>query len=72
MNTKPVVAQINQLLGPLGFVRQKMTWNRTLGPFVDVVDLQLSKTGDAVTVNAGVLRPSVHKACWGADAPLFC
>lgn len=71
MNTKPVVAQLDQLLGSLGFARQKMTWNRKVGPFVDVVDLQPSKTGDALTVNAGVLHPGVHKVCWGDDAPAF-
>jgi len=71
MNTKPVVTQLDQLLGSLGFTRQKMTWNRKVGLFVDVVDLQPSKTGDALTVNAGVLHPGVHKVCWGDDAPVF-
>jgi len=71
MNTKPVVAQLDKLLASVGFTRQKMTWNRKTAPFVDVVDLQPSKTGDALTVNAGVTDPRVHKVCWGEDTPAF-
>ena len=71
MNTKPVGTQLDKLLGSAGVTRQKMTWNRKAGAFVDVVDLQPSKAGDALTVNAGVIDPSVHKICWGEDPSAF-
>jgi hypothetical protein len=71
MNTTAVATQLDKLLCPVGFTRQKMTWNRKASPFVDVIDLQLSKAGDALTVNAGVIDPSVHKACWGENLPSF-
>jgi hypothetical protein len=36
---------------------------------VDVIDVQVDKAKDAVTVNAGVLAPEIYRACWGADPP---
>jgi hypothetical protein len=61
--------RIDELLKPLGFIRQKMTWNRRAGSFVDVIDLQAGKTGDTVTINAGVLHPEIHMKCWGTEPP---
>ena len=69
MNQKTVIAKLDALLIPLGFARQKFTWNRRSASVVDVVDVQLSKAGDAVTVNAGVLDPEVHVALWGSKPP---
>jgi len=62
---------VDQVLQPLGFVRRKGTWNRKADRFVDVIDLQVSKAGDAVTINAGVLEPIVHTRFWGTAPPLF-
>jgi len=69
MNQKTVIAKLDALLIPLGFARQKFTWNLRSASVVDVVDVQLSKAGDAVTVNAGVLDPEVHVALWGSKPP---
>jgi Domain of unknown function (DUF4304) len=65
MTTKTLVAHLDGLLKPLGFVRQKTTWNRRSASVVEVIDIQVSKAGDAVTVNAGVLDPEVHTILWG-------
>lgn len=69
MNTKPVIARMDELLKPLRFTRHKAIWNRRSDRFVDVVDLQTSKAGDTVTINAGVLHPEVHRKCWATELP---
>lgn len=71
MNTKTVIAQLNQLIAPLGFVRRKTTWNRESGSLVDVIDIQVSKAGDAVTANVGVLDRGIHEIFWGDRSPDF-
>lgn len=53
----------------MGFRRQKANWNRPSSSFVDVIDVQVSKAGDALTVNAGVMDSEVYKQCWGSDPP---
>src|SRR5262245_56135377 len=78
MSTKTVIARMEEVLRPLGFHRTKTsggsplvkTWNRLAGPFVDAVDVQVSKDGDSITINAGVLEPKVYEMCWGMQAPL--
>ncbi|MDF3058138.1 MAG: hypothetical protein K0R17_2353 [Rariglobus sp.] len=71
MKTNLVVLQIDKLLGSAGFIRRKMTWNRSNNSYVDVIDLQLSKAGDAITINAGVMDQWVYKICWDAPPPTF-
>lgn len=68
---KTVVTKLDNILRPLGFSRRKATWNRTTGAYVDVIDVQTSKAGDAVTVNCGVLVPDVYVRCWGGEPPRF-
>jgi len=67
MTRAATVKRLDAQLAPLGFTRKKLTWNRTSGRFVDVVDLQISKEGDALTVNAGVADPEVYAGCWGHE-----
>jgi len=67
MSTRSVIAHIDELLKPLGFARHKATWNRQSDSFVDVIDVQTSKAGDTMTINAGVLYPEVHRKCWGTE-----
>lgn len=69
--TKVVLKGLDELLLPLGFRRQKETWNRRSGPLVDVIDVQVSKAGDTMTANVGVLDPEIHSQCWGEDPPSF-
>jgi len=71
MSTKTVIAQFNQLIAPLGFVRRKTTWNRESGSLVDVIDIQVSKAGDAVTANVGILDRCIHEIFWGDRSPEF-
>lgn len=64
MTRKAVIEQANDLLEPLGFVRKGMLWNRKANTIVEVVDLQVSKAGNAVTVNAGIFRSDVYEKIW--------
>lgn len=70
MSAAPLVRRIEALLTPLGFKRRGRTWNRSAGRLVQVIDLQVSKAGDAVTVNAGVMDPDVYARCWGSSASI--
>jgi len=67
MNTKSVITSMDELLKPLGFARNKTTWNRKSDSFVDVIDVQTSKAGDTITINAGVFHPDVHRKCWATE-----
>jgi Domain of unknown function (DUF4304) len=71
MTDKRVISKLDELLSPLGFARRKSTWNRRVGLVVDVIDVQVSKAGDAITVNCGVLDRDVHATLWGEDPPEF-
>lgn len=69
MSTKRVIERMDEVLIPLGFHRKKANWKRSSGLFVDVVDIQVSKAGDSMTINAGVLDAEVHEMCWGTQPP---
>jgi len=69
VSTAAVSKRMDALLGPLGFERKKRTWTRTSGDLLEVVDDQTSKSGEKVTVNAGVLDPEVFTLCWDEDPP---
>jgi hypothetical protein len=71
MKLDSIVPALDAILKPLGFRRHKMTWNRNAGSFLDVADLQRSKSGDRVTVNVGVLVPSIFDLCWGEPPQPF-
>lgn len=66
---KNAILAVDHSLRPLGFIRHKSVWNRRSGGVVDVVDIQVSKGGESVTINAGVLDPDVHEMLWNAPAP---
>jgi len=67
MNKRAIVARLNSLLKPLGFTRHGSVWNRRAGDFVEVIDVQTSKVGDSITLNAGVADPKVYRELWGDD-----
>jgi len=69
MSKKRVIARMDAILLPLGFVRHKATWNRSSGLFVDVIDVQISSSIDSMTINAGVLHLDVYKLAWGTEPP---
>ena len=69
MNERIVIAGLERLLVPLGFTRRNAVWNRRVGYVVEVIDVQVSKSGDAITVNAGVLDGEVYRKLWGEEPP---
>lgn len=71
MNSTSIIDFFDRTLKSKGFRLKKSTWNRTQGSFVKVIDIQTSKSGDLVTINAGVLSLSVYSACWGRDTDPF-
>lgn len=64
MTRKAVIEQANDLLEPLGFIRKGVLWNRKGNAVVEVIDLQVSKAGDAVTLNAGIFWGDVYREIW--------
>lgn len=71
MNSCFIVKRLHGLLKPIGFIKQGATWNRPLDQFIDVVNIQTSKSWDAVTVNAGVVYPAAFTKCREEDLPRF-
>lgn len=71
MAARTIATKLDKDLLPLGFVRARSTWNRAADPFIDVVDIQRSKSGDMITLNAGVFHRSLYERCWGSEAPAF-
>lgn len=71
MSTASIIAQLDRELAPKGFSRKKITWNREHDSLVDVIDIQVSKSGDTVTMNAGVLSRPIYFACWGREPKPF-
>ena len=71
MSTASIIARLDSELEPKGFMRRKATWNREHSSLVEVIDIQISKGGDTVTLNAGVLSRPIHFICWGREAEAF-
>jgi hypothetical protein len=69
MKTTVIITQIDELIRPLGFKRKGLTWNRITGEFIDVLDVQVSKYGDTVTINAGVSNALIYTIVRGGDLP---
>ena len=65
MSTSSIKKHMDRVLAPLGFARKGLLWNRTSDSLVEVIDLQVSKAGDSVTVNAGVFDPDLYAQVWG-------
>jgi len=69
---RTIVTSVSKYLRERGFLKDKRTWNRPKGKFVQVLDIQVSeKTITAVTLNAGVLHTEVSEICWGKLTPRF-
>lgn len=66
-----VVDGLDAALRPLGFRRRRNTWNRTVEAFVDVIDVQRSKSRTHIWVNLGVADPETYKRTWDAELPAF-
>jgi len=59
-----ILRQLDETLRPHGFHRHKHTWNRKVAGLIDVVDIQVERSGGQVCVNVGVLDPDVYAQCW--------
>jgi Domain of unknown function (DUF4304) len=68
---REITEAIDASLRPKGFTQRKAAWNRSDRQLVDVIDLQVSKDSEAVTLNCGVFDPAVHSATWAKDRPKF-
>ena len=69
--SRTTIAQIDELLKSRNFVRRKANWNRKNEGYIDVVDLQISKSGDTFAVNSGVMDLEVYEICWGGKPTTF-
>jgi hypothetical protein len=71
MELAHVVSAMDPVLKPVGFRRRRQVWNRHVGGQVHAIDLQVSKSLDAFTVNVGALDPAAYRTCWGEEPPQF-
>ena len=67
MKKADLISKIDDILKKHQFYRNGPLWNRDCADFVDVIDLQISKSKDMFTINAGVADKFVIQACWGKD-----
>jgi hypothetical protein len=58
---------LSETLDPHQFRRNGFTWNRHFSDFVDVVELQVSKSQAAYTLNVGIAEKFAIHACWGIE-----
>ncbi|MDZ7474414.1 DUF4304 domain-containing protein [Stenotrophomonas pavanii] len=65
MTIKKLIARTDEVLAPLGFNRKGALWNRTIDSIVEVIDIQVGKSGDTATINAGVLQVDTFEKAWG-------
>ena len=68
MTKKKLISKLDTFLKPIGFVRQGNSWNLCLETIIEVIDIQISGTGEAYTLNAGVLDKAVYEVVWGEPA----
>jgi len=65
------INDLHALLKSRGFARKGRIWNRADSGYIDVVDVQVSKSGDRCTINVGVIDPDIYRACWDGEPPAF-
>lgn len=67
MKKERLLSEISQVLEEYQFRREGALWNREFKDFVDVIDLQISKSKDKFTLNVGVADKFITHACWGIE-----
>lgn len=67
MKKMQLISKINDVLEKYNFYKKGSIWNRNYADFVDVIDLQISKSKDMFTINAGVADKFIIRTCWGLD-----
>ena len=71
ISKRHLTARINSILQDYQFSRSRISWNREWPEFVDIIDTQFNKFGDAFTVNVGIADRFVVYTCWGINDPRF-
>jgi hypothetical protein len=64
---KQLISQTRDVLRKYQFHGNEPLWNRDYAEFVDVIELQISKSKDMFAINVGVADKFVMHACWGLD-----
>ncbi len=67
MKKNDLISKIGDVLEEYQFYRNGSLWNRNYADFVDVIDLQISKSKDMFTINVGVADKFVVRNCWDLD-----
>ena len=67
MTKKQLISKIDEILGKYQFSKSGSIWNRSSPEFIDVIDLQISKSKDTFTINVGVANKFVIHSCWNMD-----
>lgn len=65
MTKAQLISKIDDVLEKYQFYRNGPLWKRDYADFVDVIDLQISKSKDMFTINVGVADKFILHACWG-------
>lgn len=66
-----LIAALDHPLRAAGFDRRRQAWNRRAGLFVDVIDVQASKSQRTAFVNLGVLDSEVYARTWSREPRAF-
>lgn len=66
-----LIAALDRPLRTTGFTRRRHAWNRRAGRFVDVIDVQASKSLRTAFVNLGVLDAEVYARMWSRQPREF-
>jgi hypothetical protein len=67
MKKSQLTSNIDEILEKYQFYKSGSVWNRGHPDFIDVIDLQISKSKEDFTINVGVADKFVIQACWGMD-----
>lgn len=64
MKKRQIIAEIDGVLETYQFSRVGATWNRAYADYVDVIDVQISKSRMDFAVNLGIADKFVTNICW--------
>lgn len=62
-----LISEMHDVLKEYNFYRNGLVWNRDNCDYIDVIDLQISKSNDMFTINVGIADKSILQTCWGMD-----
>lgn len=65
MNKSFIINILDNVLCKNQFSRHHLTWTRHFPEFIDVIDLQVSKSFSKFSINVGIIDKFVFEAVWG-------